>query len=63
MWATENEALEEWRNRTLSPAEYEEKLYEEWCYEQMLAEMWAEDGYVRMMESGSHYLGEPDWAM
>jgi hypothetical protein len=56
MWATEQEALEEWRNRTLSAEDME-------FYYQQRAEIEAENGYVRLMESGDHYMGEPEWAM
>lgn len=63
MWATKQEALAEWRSRTLSPSEYDMKLEEEYWYQEQKSEAEAEYAWLRHAESGSHYMGEPDWAM
>lgn len=52
MWASDEERLAQWRSETIS---HDDHLYEEWCYEQHLSELWAEEGWLRAAENAGEY--------
>jgi len=58
MWASEAEKREQFHKETLSPEEY---AYQEECYQQMLAEMEAEEAWLRAAEYDARMSDPREW--